>query len=49
MVDLGYLQTVLENIDVLIDPDAARMLQESIQNIRRKEIFDHEDVKRELL
>ena len=49
VVDTELLQTVLETIDILSDPDAMGMLQEGLRDIRAGRLFDHEDVKSELL
>lgn len=49
VVDTDLLQTVLETIEILSDPDALSMLQEGLRDIRAGRLHDHEDVKRELL
>jgi PHD/YefM family antitoxin component YafN of YafNO toxin-antitoxin module len=49
VVDTDLLQTVLETIEILSDPDALAMLQQSMQDIKAGRLHDHEDVKRELL
>jgi len=49
VVDTELLQTVLETIEILSDPDALAMLQQSMQDIKAGRVHDHEDVKRELL
>ncbi len=49
VVDTELLQTVLETIEILSDPDALAMLQRSMQDIKAGRLHDHEDVKRELL
>ena len=46
---LILLQTVLETIEILSDPDALKMLQDSLRDIRAGRLYDHEDVKSELL
>lgn len=48
VVDLDYLSTVLETIEILSDPDAMKTLQESIQDIRAGRLHSHEDVVKEL-
>ena len=48
VVDLEYLSAVRETIEVLSDPEAMRMLQQSIADIRAGRLHDHEDVEREL-
>jgi PHD/YefM family antitoxin component YafN of YafNO toxin-antitoxin module len=49
VVDTEMLQTVLETIEILSDPEALEMLQRSMQDIKAGRLRDHEDVKRELL
>jgi antitoxin YefM len=49
VVDTDLLQTVLETIEILSDPDALRMLQEGLRDIQAGRLHDHEDVKSELL
>ena len=49
VVDLEYLDAVLETLDVLADPEATQMLQQSLEDIREGRVHEHEDVKRELL
>jgi PHD/YefM family antitoxin component YafN of YafNO toxin-antitoxin module len=48
VVNTELLQTVLETIEVLSDPDASKLLQMSLQDIRAGRLHDHEDVKSEL-
>lgn len=48
VVDTEMLQTIIETIDILSDPEAFNMLQQSLQDIRAGRLLDHEDVKREL-
>lgn len=49
VVDTDLLQTVLETIEILSDPDALTMLQEGLRDIQAGRLHDHEDVKSELL
>ena len=49
IVDTELLETVLETIEILSEPDALKMLQESLSDIRAGRLHDHEDVKSELL
>jgi len=44
VINLEYLQTVLETIDILSDPDALQMLQKSLDDIREGRVYDHDDV-----
>jgi antitoxin YefM len=48
VVDLEYLQAVLETVEILSDPDAIKMLQQSIADIRAGRLHDHDDVEKEL-
>ena len=48
IVDIDYLETILETLEVMTDPDALRMLNESIQAIKKGDVFDQADVEREL-
>jgi len=49
IVDPEYLETVLETIDVLADPEAAAALKASIEDIREGRIYDQDEVEEELL
>lgn len=49
VVDLDYLDTVLETIEILSDPDAMRMLEQSLEDIRAGRLLDQDQVRRELL
>ena len=49
VVDTELLETIFETLDILNDPDAIRMLQDSLEDIRQGRLFDHDDVKKELL
>lgn len=48
IVNIGYLETLIETMEVLGDPEAMRMLDESVRAIERGELIDQEDVEREL-
>ena len=48
IVDIDYLETVLETMEVLGDPEAMQMLNESLRAIERGELIDQEDVEKEL-
>lgn len=48
IVDMEYLRTILETIDILSDPETCRMLQESLDDIREGRLIDHDDVLEEL-
>jgi antitoxin YefM len=49
VIETDLLQTVLETIEILSDPDAMRMLQEGLRDVRAGRLVDHKDVKSELL
>lgn len=49
VVDLEYLEAILETIEILSDPESQRVFMESLEDIKRGRLHDHEDVKRELL
>jgi PHD/YefM family antitoxin component YafN of YafNO toxin-antitoxin module len=49
VVDTDLLQTVLETIEILSDPEAFQMFQEGLRDIRAGRLHDHEDVKSEIL
>lgn len=48
VVDLEYLSAVLETIEILSDPEAMKMLQQSIEDIRAGRLHNHDDVEKEL-
>lgn len=45
-VDTEWLETVLETLEVLEDPDTLRMLSDSLEDIRHGRVHDHEAVGR---
>ena len=47
-MDIEYLETVMETMEVLGDPEAMQMLNESLRAIERGELIDQEDVEKEL-
>ncbi len=49
VIDNEYLSALLETIEVMADPEAHRLLLESLDDIRAGRLHDHEAVKRELL
>jgi len=49
VVDTETLQTVLETIEILSDPEGLKMFQEGLRDIRAGRLYDHEDVKSEIL
>lgn len=48
VIDLDYLETMVETIDILGDPEASDCLRRGIEDIKKGRLHDHEDVKREL-
>ena len=48
IVNMDYLRAVLETMDILSDPDAMRMLGESLDDIRNARFHDHDEVEQEL-
>ena len=49
VVDTDLLQTILETIEILSDPDALKMLQDGLRDVRAGRLYNHDDVKSELL
>jgi antitoxin YefM len=49
VVDMELMEAVLETLEILQDPNALRMLQDSLADIRAGRTYDHEDIERELL
>ena len=49
LVDIELMQAVLETLEILKDPEALQMLQQSLEDIRAGRLYDHEDVKKEML
>ena len=48
VVDVDLLETALETIEILSDPEALKMLQQSLEDIKAGRLHDHADVKSEL-
>lgn len=48
VVNVEYLRTVLETIEIMSDADAFQMLRESLEDIAAGRLHDHEDVEQEL-
>lgn len=49
VVDVDYLQAVLETIEIMTDPESRKAFMDSLEDIRSGRVIDHEDVKKELL
>ena len=48
IVNIEYLESVLETVDILADPDALDALQRSLADIKKGRVHTHASVKREL-
>lgn len=48
MVDIEFLQTTLETIEIMSDPESFKLFQQSLEDIKQGRVHDHDDVKREL-
>ena len=48
VVDCEYLKAMMETMEILSDPEAMQMLQQSIEDIRAGRLHDHDDVEKEL-
>jgi antitoxin YefM len=44
VVDMDLMETVLETLEILKDPDALKMLHDSLEDIRAGRLIDHEDI-----
>lgn len=49
VVDVEFLSTVLETIEIVSDPESYRMFMQSLEDIKMGRLHDHDDVKRKLL
>ena len=48
VVDLEYLNAVLETLEIMTDPDSYRVFMKSLDDVRRGRLHDHDDVEQEL-
>jgi len=48
VVDIEFLQIVLETIEIMSNPESLKLFQESLEDIKHGRVHDHDDVKREL-
>lgn len=48
VVDLVFLQTLVETMEIISDPDSLRLFQQSLEDIREGRVTEHEDLKKEL-
>jgi PHD/YefM family antitoxin component YafN of YafNO toxin-antitoxin module len=49
VVDVDYIQAVLETLEILKDPKTAQYLVDSLKEIKSCALIDHEDLKSELM
>lgn len=49
VININYLETIMETMEVLSDPETTELLQRSIEDIQEGRLHDHEDVLREFL
>lgn len=49
VVDVEYLETVMETMEVLSDPESAAMLQASVAAIEKGDLLTQEEVERDYL
>jgi prevent-host-death family protein len=48
VVDLEYLSAVMETMEILSDPEAMRMLRDSLEDVRAGRVHDHAEVEKAL-
>ena len=48
LVDLEYLNAVIETLEIMSDPASYKMFMESLDDVRRGRLHDQDDVEREL-
>lgn len=49
VVDTAVMEAIIETLEILKDPQAMKLLQQSLDDIRAGRLHDHEDVKSEFL
>lgn len=47
VVDPEYLESVLETLEILADPETAEMLEQSLRDIREVRLHSHEELEAE--
>ena len=47
VVDIDFLTTILETIEIMKDPESHHMFMQSMEDIKNGRLIDHEDVERE--
>ena len=45
IIDIDYLESLLETMEILSDPEAMKMLEQSLRDIEAGRVYDWEDVK----
>jgi PHD/YefM family antitoxin component YafN of YafNO toxin-antitoxin module len=48
VVSNEVMETFMETLDILKDPEAMMLLQKSLEDIRKGDLIDHEDLKEEM-
>ena len=48
IVNIEYLESVLETVEILADPDTLEAMKRSLEDIKKGRVHDHESVRREL-
>ena len=48
IVNIEYLEAVLETVSILADPEALEALKQSVVDIKKGRLHDHESVRHEL-
>ena len=48
VINLEYLATILETIEIMSDPQSFKLFQQSLDDLAQGRVHDHEDVKRAL-
>lgn len=49
VMDLEYMEAMLETIEIMSNPEAYKMLQQSLEDIREGRVIDQDDLENELL
>ena len=48
VVDFEFLQTILETIEIMSDPESFQAFRDSLEDISMGRLHDHEDVRKEM-
>lgn len=49
VVDVEYLQAILETIEIVSDPESYKLFMASLEDIKNGRVIEHEQVKKDLL